>query len=240
MNINAPFNGIDWWAPVSLSLWLHHTRCNCTETLRRIFFALTRRGTIKTIEAIFQLRSKFVPFFLFFLDMRMVVKLPSRFLNIVSFISFFSFLFLESRFELMSRIREDRVFKGIKVEEPPVRFRWSVSRFPLAYYRRHTFPAAFYLNGDKIGARDRYAKRGARFRQRVSRVAFKHLILLKKKILLEQKIEQKCHPLRPTPSTVPRIPFIQKRVLNEESLTYRKIAPIFHLRPINTAIRHGQ
>lgn len=53
----------------------------------------------------------------------MVVKLPSRFLNIVSFISFFSFLFLESRFELMSRIREDRVFKGIKVEEPPVRFR---------------------------------------------------------------------------------------------------------------------
>lgn len=189
MNINAPFNGIDWRAPVSLSLslWLHHTRCNCTETLRRIFFALTRRGTIKTIEAIFQLRSKFVPFFLFFLDMRMVVKLPSRFLNIVSFISFFSFLFLESRFELMSRIREDRVFKGIKVEEPPVRFRWSVSRFPLAYYRRHTFPAAFYLNGDKIGARDRYAKRGARFRQRVSRVAFKHLILLKKKSFSSKK-----------------------------------------------------
>ena len=126
-------------------------------------------------------------FFLFFLDMRMVVKLPSRFLNIVSFISFFSFLFLESRFELMSRIREDRVFKGIKVEEPPVRFRWSVSRFPLAYYRRHTFPAAFYLNGDKIGARDRYAKRGARFRQRVSRVAFKHLILLKKKSFSSKK-----------------------------------------------------
>lgn len=84
----------------------------------------------------------------------------------------------------MSRIREDRVFKGIKVEEPPVRFRIAVSACLLS--TSHV-PAAFYLNGDKIGARDRYAKRGARFRQRVSRVAFKHLILLKKKSFSSKK-----------------------------------------------------
>lgn len=109
------------------SLWLHHTRCNCTETLRRNrdipFFRSTcpRRGkTIKTIEATFQLGSfEIYPFFLFILPWHADDHLPSRFLNIFYFFSFLTRV--ERQFE--SRIREDRVFKGIKgrtVEGPPV------------------------------------------------------------------------------------------------------------------------
>lgn len=109
------------------SLWLHHTRCNCTETLRRNrdipFFRSTcpRRGkTIKTIEATFQLGSfEIYPFFLFILPWHADDRLPSRFLNIFYF--FYFLIQVERQFE--SRIREDRVFKGIKgrtVEGPPV------------------------------------------------------------------------------------------------------------------------
>lgn len=107
------------------SLWLHHTRCNCTETLRRNrdipFFTLNVRGTIKTIEAIFQLG----PFEIcllsfFFLFYPSLIRgwsssfSTSRY-RLLYFLSSFSFSSLESsQFELSSRIREDPVFKGIK------------------------------------------------------------------------------------------------------------------------------
>lgn len=109
------------------SLWLHHTRCNCTETLRRNrdipFFTLNVRGTIKTIEAIFQLGPFEICllsfFFLFYpsLIRGWSSSFPLDFSISSPLFSFFLFVFVsrvERQFELSSRIREDPVFKGIK------------------------------------------------------------------------------------------------------------------------------
>lgn len=177
------------------SLWLHHARCNCTETLwrnRGISFSLLssltypRRGTIKTNEATFV--PKFRSFFFFsFYSFSIVTDRLSRFLNIVLF---FFFSFFSCRTSVLTNVTNrgpGPVFKGIKVggrgtvEEPPVEI--SMNRIAVSACLLSTSRVAFHLNGDKIGLRYRHMQneRASPLSPTTpSRVAFEYL---KKKVL---------------------------------------------------------
>lgn len=97
--------------------------CGGTGIFRSLRLTYPRRGTIKTIEAIFQLGPFEICllsfFFLFYpsLIRGWSSSFPLDFSISSPLFSFFLFVFVsrvERQFEFSSRIREDPVFKGIK------------------------------------------------------------------------------------------------------------------------------